>query len=772
MAVWAPRLAKVRVPGIGRGTGWAVGTSGVLVASSLVTEGSVCEVLLGAAPDRVFHCSVAWQSPAAPLALLQVDDGMRARWQAVLLHTAPALLAAPRQEATTDIALEGFGDDRGDTGASMSWMLAVPEVVRGTLAPQARTPGRYVLDLDPEGLSKTAVRGGLVGAVVTRSRPEPMVLGVAVARLRGRKRVRYEIAPLPEHVDGFAAALQAVGADPVVHGMDGPLLRRFLTGSSLDPAGRPIRVGSVTDPGWFGTVAARTDITPAATPHFPWVDRPELGELREALTAAVDGSGPPLVVLRGPVASGRSRLVAQALSTLAEVADFDLVAPLSSRSLLELPQRLRQRPCLVFLDGMDRLPSLALDRHRLRRFLAETPGWVFVGTVTGGDEEYDDGPGDTSPALAPAGLSGVDAVLADPQLCRTIEVLAEPVWQQRATAPTVAADSLRVARERGIGLGEYLTGSEELSDHYTTASWPARVLVDLVTDWDRTGVCEPLDLPTARLLWNRLVPTLLPGAELRAFERLTPRQVEGQWEAALTAATTPVLGSTALVRRSGAELTATDHARAAAAGRGISAAVWDHVIDERTTTPLQRLDIGIRALRTGTAQRALRAFESVLFFRPDGPVDLDHAPLVELVARRGIALYHRAMGRTEQAIWVCTDIVDTFDGVADPAQREQVALALLAIGELFVHLDSQGQAASAFGELVRRFGDDESLVLQEYVAGSLLAQAARWERLDRPADMKTVYTDIVKRYRGDGGSPVVREAVTVARDGLARLTRP
>jgi hypothetical protein len=98
--------------------------------------------------------------------------------------------------------------------------------------------------------------------------------------------------PDPAGDGAFRDALERIGAEPVVHSIDGPILRRFVTGGCLSPAEQPIQVRSIDDVGWFSTRRARSDKAPPGEPYFPFVDRPERGDLAGAIDTAVAGDGP------------------------------------------------------------------------------------------------------------------------------------------------------------------------------------------------------------------------------------------------------------------------------------------------------------------------------------------------------------------------------------------------------------------------------------------------------------------------------------------------
>jgi tetratricopeptide (TPR) repeat protein len=789
---WALRLAKVRLLHVSKGTGWAIGRSGVLTArhvvAALLGDGAAvsggppeAEVVLGAAPERSFEFEIVWDDAALDLAILSIGARGRVTWQTLLRRSEEHLLAYPAADPVPDVTVVGLAgratDGRG--GSSLSWMLAAPEDARGTLVPDP-DGGHHIVETDRSELSRAAWRHGMSGAVVLRQGPQPMVLGIVIGKLRGRRSTRFEVSTLPDPAsnDALRQALEAVGAAPVVFNMDGPELREFVTDDCLDAAWRPIAVPDIPDAGWFGTRLARTDVARPEVPYGTFVMRPERTALADALDRAIAGAGPRIIVVRGPSAAGKSRLVAEVLPTHPGLADHVVLRPKPSRSILDLPERLHPGAALIWMDNLQDYPANALSHERLRVMLEDHLQTVVVGTVldpperTGSARLVDSGQNARSDEdlgagfpLASASLSGVFTTIDDAGLTTTIALPATPRWIRPRTESDPATWALARATKQGLGLGEYLSGYHELVDHYTAAGWATRTLVDLVADWDRSGIGEPLGAETARLLWDRLMPAQLPRDELRLFLRMTPAEIERQWRGSLAYACHTVVGTGALLRMTPSGLVSSEFARIHIDRGAIGGQIWDYLLHEHPTTPVQRISLGLRALGSGTPQRALRAFESILFFRDDDLARADNMRLLEVVARRGIALYHTRTGRDEQAIMVYTDLVDTFGTETDADICEQLAQALLGIGLTFSKLGSHGQAVSAYTELVDRYRDHPSPILAEYVAKALLGQASTLAELGRHDEERAAYADIVARY-GDDAAPAVQAIVEVARAAL------
>lgn len=793
--LWPARLAKIRVLRASKGTGWAIGETGILTARQVIepllappdgaadAKADTAEVVLGASPGRSFDARVIWESEATGIAILQVTERALVTWK-TLLRSTPALLNAyPRPEPVEGVTVTGLPAKAspGSESSTVAWMLEPPVQAAGVLRPGEGRGARATVDLAKASLPRAARRHAMLGAVVHTADPAPMVLGIVTAKPRGRGLLHLETAVLPDTDNNPAlrTALRQIGAHPAVVTMDGPIFQQYLRADCLDASLRPKRVADITDPGWFGTKLARSDIADTE-PYFGWVSRPERNSLTVAIDRALDGHTPRFIVLSGSSAAGKSRLAAETIRGHSRLRDYALVAPHHGRRLADIPPGLLPERTVVFVDDLHDYPATAFPHEKTRQFLADHPEMLVIATVlelpeAGGsarlvesgtarrtEEELSAGF-----PLASASLSGVQSVLDDDVLTVTLAVPVETTWARAGGSSNRSDWALARARKQGLGLGEYLAAYHELADHYTAALWPTRALVDLVGDWSRCGVGGPLPVETARELWKRLVPTQLPRDELRAFDRLTPIDKERRWRGALAYACDTLLDCAALVYETPAGLVASEFVRVHIDQGATSAVLWDYLLTEHPATPLQRVDIGIAALGSGTAQRALRAFESVLFYRDGDAVDQAGSLALEVIARRGIALYHTRTGRDEQAVMVYTDLVDTFGDSEDPDVAEQVAQALLGIGLTFAKLGSNGQAVSAYTELVERYQDHPSPSMSAFVAKALLGQATTLAVMGRHDEERAAYADIVARYDEEAGM-AVQAIVAIARTALGR----
>jgi tetratricopeptide (TPR) repeat protein len=361
----------------------------------------------------------------------------------------------------------------------------------------------------------------------------------------------------------------------------------------------------------------------------------------------------------------------------------------------------------------------------------------------------------------------VQSVIDDTALTRVITVPSQPEWQVPPAAPAEVAGTIGEAARAGVGLGEWLSGYPDLADRYTAARWPTRALVDLVVDWDTSGIGVPLPSGVAYSLWEDYAATRLPRDELRRFMRLTDHEIHHEWTEAQAFAEREVTLGAALITVGTEGLMASEFSRVYSARTAVSARIWDHLLHTYPATPEQRLNLGLRALEFGTPQRALRAFESILFYR-DEDAAAGRSLLVEITARRGVALYHACLGHDEQAVVAYTDLIDTFGGHDDAEVAEQVAHALLGLGITFGRMGSHGQAASAFGELIGRYGDGKLVGMRVQVAQGLIGQAVTFGQLGRRSDEISAYTEVLDRYERDDSSALAAMC-DVARAALDRL---
>src|SRR5215475_12976900 len=174
MAFWPPQLVKVRAGG--RGSGWAIGHSGVLTALHVVrpylanphhpetnASGVRCLAVTGAPTgEDLFDCAVVWQGEAADLALLQIANGRRDVWWTRLIDEAPTVLAIPGTDPIYDVSAIGFPDATLAIDANRP----DPNQPTGTLLPSSGIPGRIGFDVSTSVPDDHPLWQGLSGAAI------------------------------------------------------------------------------------------------------------------------------------------------------------------------------------------------------------------------------------------------------------------------------------------------------------------------------------------------------------------------------------------------------------------------------------------------------------------------------------------------------------------------------------------------------------------------------------------------------------------------------
>ncbi len=73
------------------------------------------------------------------------------------------------------------------------------------------------------------------------------------------------------------------------------------------------------------------------------------------------------------------------------------------------------------------------------------------------------------------------------------------------------------------------------------------------------------------------------------------------------------------------------------------------------------------------------------------------------------------LGRSEEAVGVCDDVVARFGDATEPALREQLAKALFNKGVVLGELGRSEEAVGVYDDVVARFGDATEPALREIV---------------------------------------------------------
>jgi hypothetical protein len=538
-------LVKVRAGQ--RGSGWAIGRSGVLTARHVVRphladpydpaanpSGVRCQaVTSGPADEDTFDCTVVWQDEAADLALLQIVEDCRDVWKARLADEAATVLAAPGRDPVRDVSAIGFPDAALDPDGNRP----DPDQLAGALLPSSGPPGRISFDVSTSTPEDYPLWRGLSGAAV-REAGSGRLLAIVVQALPDRAARRLYASPLPDpDTDrGWAVALRQVEAARVLEDRHAPDARRFLI--CHDRAGRPWRVGQVPQLGDFGVRPARDDLAPDNQRYFPFIGRPEADSVEAALKAALANvDAPRFVLLVGESAAGKSRLAAEMVTRMPALAEYRFIRPVPTERAGDLPEEFWQGPrVLLWLDDLHRYLTSGLDAHQARLWLTNAD-LVIVATVL--REKADE--------LDSAGFkTAATDLLAGARIAR-IPITATPDWSIGDGADPADAGvtraALAAAGHAGVGLGEYLAAYAELRNRYRNAGPWARALIDCVADWSRTGMPTALPESRARDLWQ----AYLSAEDAKQWDRKTDDDRESIYQAARKDATTRVLGSSALL---------------------------------------------------------------------------------------------------------------------------------------------------------------------------------------------------------------------------------
>jgi hypothetical protein len=626
MALWPPQLVKVRAGQ--RGSGWAIGRSGVLTAWHVVEphladpfhpaanpSGVHClAVTSGPADEVTFDCTVVWQNEAADLALLQIVKDCRNVWKARLADEAATVLAAPGRDPVRDVSAIGFPD----AALAADENRPDPDQLAGTLLPSSAVPGRVSFDVSTSTPEDHPLWRGLSGAAV-REAGSGRLLAIVVQALPGRaaRRLYASLLPDPGTDAGWAAALTKVEAAPVLEDRHAPEARRFLI--CHDPAGRRWRVDQVPQLGDFGVRRARADLTPDNQPYFPFVGRPEADRVETALNAALANvDAPRMVLLVGESAAGKSRLAAEVVRRMPALAEYRFIRPVPTERVGDLPEVFRQGRVLLWLDDLHRYLASGLDAHQARVLLANAD-LIIVATVL--REKADE--------LDSAGFKTAATDLLAEVLIARIPIPDTSNWSiaddSDPADASVARAALAAAGHAGVGLGEYLAAYAELRNRYRNAGPWARALIDCVADWSRTGMPTALSESRARDLWQAYLYA-------RQWDLKTDDDRESIYQAALKDATTPVLGSTALlanIRHHG--LSPSDVAIIERHAVAIPKRIWMAAVEIAAKDPAHADSVAFQAALAGQDQIAERLWAAQADREPRALFNLGLAGRLRLV---------------------------------------------------------------------------------------------------------------------------------------------
>jgi tetratricopeptide (TPR) repeat protein len=124
------------------------------------------------------------------------------------------------------------------------------------------------------------------------------------------------------------------------------------------------------------------------------------------------------------------------------------------------------------------------------------------------------------------------------------------------------------------------------------------------------------------------------------------------------------------------------------------------------------------------------------------------------------------LGRSDEAVGVCGEVVGRYGDREELSLAKQVARALVNKG---VVLGAMGRSAAEIGiydEVVSRYGARDEVPLAEQVAWALVNKGVRLGALDRSEAAVGVYDEVVSRY---GGREDLSLAEQVAKARLASI---
>jgi tetratricopeptide (TPR) repeat protein len=129
------------------------------------------------------------------------------------------------------------------------------------------------------------------------------------------------------------------------------------------------------------------------------------------------------------------------------------------------------------------------------------------------------------------------------------------------------------------------------------------------------------------------------------------------------------------------------------------------------------------------------------------------------LARRAARLDR--LGRHEDAILACDEVVTRYGDDTSPALREQVARTLFSKGNRLGALGRSEDAILVYDEVATRYANDPSLALREQVAKALVNKGPGLGQLNRHEGEVAVCDEVITRY-GDDPSPALRELTSAA----------
>jgi len=485
-----PRLVKVRAGG--RGSGWAIGTCGVLTALHVVAahvqgEHAECLLVPGDGSDVAFDAEVIW-SNEVDLALLAVVEPQRAAWQQAI---GPGQGPALGEVGIDTLPAEAIGYP----DATVEDETAHPEVAPGRLLPAGgAVSGRIPFDVDNSVPDDSAFWKGMSGAAIKDRHGRLRAVLVAADQDRQQRRLYVRPLPDPTQAGDWAEALRKVGAAVVLEAASAPEHRALLT--LLDGTGRPYAARDVMELDRLGARRARTDVELHGDPYYPYVVR-EIDEvLRGILTSRLEGRDCRMLVVDGSAMSGKSRSLIQAIQTHATASGLPLLVPSADTELEAIIPLVPSGGAVLWLGDVD-LHVGQLDRAAALPGAA--PGLLVVGTVRTDV---------LSTLQEDTRLRSAWDVLNDDKRVERVTLPSE--WSEEEQRGLSESESLLSGRVReGTPLGEVLGAAHELRARLAAGSPKQQAVVYAAVDWRRTGMTTPLPPTMLGALWRAYLPKRL-----------------------------------------------------------------------------------------------------------------------------------------------------------------------------------------------------------------------------------------------------------------------
>jgi tetratricopeptide (TPR) repeat protein len=739
------------------GSGWIVGTSGVLTCRHVLDEylgtgsseaagspGGQLQVRLAGRSGSAdwVDATPVWRHPVLDAVLLQVTPTPAQNWSDPL-DGFPRLTTIDHQPARCTTI--GFPEaEEKPNGLRESDQASGLFLVGGG----ARDRDHLVpFDLDGSVPDDSALWKGISGAALFDEHRR--IIGIVAQARPDRQRRRLLVLPSEAFATDaeFSAAASSVGFDAVIEDFHAPIWNSAVESRSLTPAGAPDLVGQIDDFTVFGVHRAASSASRGT--DLAYVPREADENLDQALAEAARLRG-RIVLVVGDSASGKSRTAAEAVRRNTGLAAHHLIVPQVHAGLTRLlDANLPLDNHLLWLDDLDKYVSGGLDLDVLDRVFKEHPSVLCVGTIRASQLDARQG-GLADPAWK---------FLTDPSRVLKVRLDASLTDDELADVTAISDnDALLDALKEGVGLGEWIVAGPELLKKLANAQGLESVLADTIIGWYRTGLQQPLPVGDARRLWEASLPKALAN-------RLSGHPASKQEELFKKArdwVCTPVLNrdlyEQALVSQSAAGFKAHDYVVdqvSRDSDRGpVPDAVWLHALLILDSTPAsdqrwaKTWEVGVAAYTEGAKEHSLTAMNA-----------LAAVGIPKALVNVGVLLAE--LGRSEEAVGVYDQVVTRFGQAPEPALRERVAKALVNKGVRLGELGRSEEEIGVYDQVVTRFGQAPEPALREQVAKALVNKAITLGELGRSEEEIGVYDQVVTRF-GQAPEPALREQVATA----------